>query len=60
MAAAARSQGRRLRVREEAGGGWLMGLMGQGLVRLVRLEITLKFIIIKPKIFLVGIRLRVA
>jgi hypothetical protein len=50
MAAAARSQGRRLRVREEAGGGWLMGLMGQGLVRLVRLEITLKFIIIKPKL----------
>jgi hypothetical protein len=35
MAAAARSQGRRLRVREGAGGGRLMGLMGQGLVRLV-------------------------
>jgi hypothetical protein len=33
-AAAARSQGRRLRVREGAGGGRLMGLMGQGLVRL--------------------------
>jgi hypothetical protein len=35
MAAAARSQGWRLRVREGAGGGRLMGLMGQGLVRLV-------------------------
>jgi hypothetical protein len=34
-AAAARSHGRRLRVRKGAGGGRLMGLMGQGLVRLV-------------------------
>jgi hypothetical protein len=43
MAAAARSQGRRLRVREGARGGRLMGLMGQGLVRLVFFFFSISF-----------------
>jgi hypothetical protein len=43
MAAAARSQGRRVRVREGAGGDRLMGLMGQGLVRLVFFLFSISF-----------------
>jgi hypothetical protein len=50
MAAAARSQGQWLRVREGAGGGRLMGLMGQGLVRLVIFFLFFYFFFSKFKI----------